>query len=132
MTEAKLEIYENTSNGKTYKNIALKSKLDKNTKAVVMQGLEDGEFIIIEKGNFAEGRSVMSGVGQNGKPWNMFSCAVKYNGDDVSFILYDRDHEAYADCGGVGDKLKISLTEEKMVTPMGKRLIDKLSFEIVN
>ena len=108
--EQKLEITKTSKGDKEYNNLNLKTKVDKATGSVV-QGLNVGNHIIVEKGEFAEGKE----VGQYGS----FLCNVKYEGVDVAFFLKDKEHPNFAACGGCGDKVKITMTS-KQYTYNGK------------
>ena len=109
--EQKIEI---TENGQ-YKNIGLRSNLKKGIK-----GIEDGNYIIVTK-KFAEGketRSMFEGV----KGYNIL---VEYEGQDVSFFLNNKfradgtqwfdEYDRFNACGGIGDKVKITLRKEPFV-----------------
>lgn len=118
MTETKLEI---KTNGQ-YNNIDLK-------------GLEDGQYIIVEK-VFAEGYKFESKkyTKKDGTPTLSFSCKVKYDGKDVTFWLNEIPHNTYKVTGGIGDKVKITAKEEKRINPKTKvkTLVNVLHFEKVN
>lgn len=133
MVEQELEIYD--SNG--YKNIYLKTRykrkgrnivFDGNDKPIVLnKGLEANNFVIVEK-RFPEGMKIE-------KPtYTMFNCGVIYKGEECGFLLMNEfDHKKYAECGGIGDKVKITLVEEESVDKMtGKKtMYDNLKFELV-
>jgi hypothetical protein len=85
--------------GQDIYNLNLKTKLDKATGEVTV-GLKAGHYIIVEK-VFPEGY-------ENKKPtYSFFSCRARYEGQEVSFLLNDREHELYKACGGMDDKVKI-------------------------
>lgn len=111
----KLEVINKTVGDKTYKNLDLKQ-------------LQDGEFIIAEK-VFAEGRPY------DGKFGKTFSCKVNYEGEEVTFWLREKytEHQRFAECGGVGDKIKITAKEEKVINPKTKAkiLVTKFYFDLV-
>lgn len=88
--------------------------------------LEDGDFFIITK-KFAEGREV------NGKFGISYSCSGFYNGEEVSFFLKPKEHQLYAETGGVDDNVKVFVTEQTKVNPKtGMKFITKdLHFEKV-
>ena len=113
-----------TVNGK-YLNLQIKPKKG-------VGGLSHGNFIIVEKA-FAEGKPIPSTLYKNkdGSPQVSFNCGVKYNGQDVSFFLNEAEHAKFAAIGGIGDKVKITLTKEPMVNPMSgiEMLVPRLSFE---
>lgn len=111
----KLDIQTKVVGDKTYKNIDLKQ-------------LQDGEYVIVEK-KFAEGRGVQGKFGKT------YSCAVTYEGEDVTFWLREKyqEHQRYAETGGVGDKVKVTATEEKVINPKTKAkiLVTKFYFDKV-
>jgi hypothetical protein len=111
----KLDITTKTSGDKVYKNIDLKQ-------------LQDGEYIIVEK-RFVEGRVY------DGKFGKSYSCAVIYEGEDVTFWLREKytEHQRYAETGGIGDKIKVTAKEEKVVNPKTKAkiLVTKFYFDKV-
>lgn len=84
-----------TKNGQ-YSNIDLKT-------------LKPGEEVIIEK-TFPTGLQKTASKMLNGKnvSWNYYVCKGKYNNTDVSFFLDEQSHKLFADCGGIGDKIKVS------------------------
>lgn len=129
--EQELEIKTNIGkNGTEYKNINLKDKSKTNEK-----GIQDGNYIIVEKTS-VDGFEHVSPTLKTAKgdPVISFSCKARYKGQDVSFWLSAREHELYKAVGGVGDKVKISLAEEKKVNPRTgvKNLIPVLSFSLAN
>lgn len=104
MEERKLKIVEN----KGYKNLDFKEKA-----TVVLNGKEvkteefvlDDGFVFIQK-SYVEG---LEKVGSKaGKTWKFYICKGKYAGDEVSFILTEREHEAYKVLGGVDDTIKVT------------------------
>lgn len=131
--EQDLQIYENGQ----YKNVYLKTRYKRNGRDLVIEGgkkvpefmgLEDGNHIIVEKVDFAEGNKIE-------KPtYTMFSCKALYKGQEISFVLYERDHINWASAGGVGDKVKISCIKETIVNKKtgSEMLVDNLVFEPVN
>ena len=129
--EANLNI---TMNGQ-YKNLILKTRYKKNNgnlvivngqKQVETQGLEDGEFIVVQK-VFVEGYE------NNGKFGVSFSCKVKYKDEECSFWLNEKEHDAYKVTGGIDDKVKISCKKVLIVNPKSgaEILVPRLSFELV-
>ena len=125
MEEQELQIYTTTGkDNKEYKNIVLKTKVDKAT-GEVRQGLKTDHFITVEKA-FADGRKVAGGA-----DWTMFGCGAKYKGEEVSFVLYDRDHDAWKECGGVGDVIRISAYTHKYKYQDVEKSTLKLKFELV-
>jgi len=115
--EQKLNVVER--NG--YKNINLKPNPAKGR-----EGLEDGNFIIVEK-TFAEGREVVL------PSHKFYSCGVLYGDEEVSFPLSAKEHDAWKDLGGIGDKIKITLKKEPFINKQtGLEMIAKrLYFEKV-
>lgn len=104
-----------------YSNIDLKPKPLKGIK-----GLDNGNYVIVEK-VYAEGRAVDTKYGIS------YACKVKYKGTEVSFWLKDFEHEKYKTCGGIGDKVKITLSKEPFVNKKTgvEMLLNKLKFEKV-
>lgn len=115
--ETKLEIRPNGE----YKNIELKTKYERNGKmlklgpdkkpVVKIAGIPDGDFIIVEK-VMADGKEIA------GKFGTSYTCKVKYQDEEVSFFLNEKEHQKYATLGGEGDKLKITLKFEEYTNPM--------------
>lgn len=114
MPEQILEIVEKG----VYKNLALKTRYQQDSnknyvikdgkKVVMTQGLDNNGFIIVEK--------IYPGGMKIDKPtYSFFNCKVKYLDEEVSFILYEDEHEQFEACGGQGDNVKISLTKEEAV-----------------
>ena len=109
--EQKLEITENGS----YKNIALRSNHTKGIK-----GIEDGNYIIVTK-KFADGKE----CAEKFKGVKGYNCMVEYDGQDVSFFLNNKyyqdgtqffdEYDRFAACGGIGDKIKITLKKEPYI-----------------
>jgi len=118
MVEQDLEIRE----AGEYKNLDLKPNLKRGVK-----GIDNGNHIIITKNVYAEG---MEKEGNYGK---YYICQVEYKGEDVGFLLSAKEHAPYKDCGGVGDKVKITLNKEEYTNPKSgiQMLIPRLSFELV-
>jgi hypothetical protein len=133
MTEPTLEIQ---SNGQ-YKNIIVQTKYEWNKtkkefifgpdgkKKVKAQGLKPGESIVVEK-RFAEGRPFGEFGGIN--------AGVIYAGEDVSFPLDAKYAEAWNNCGGVGDRIRVScVTENRFNKKVGVEVpTEVLKFEKVN
>jgi hypothetical protein len=109
MDKAKLKI---TTNGQ-YKNLNLKEKLiididgrEVKTEDYVLQG----KFVLLTKaGQFAEGKEIPSKFTKpdGGKADSSFLCKAEYEGEEVSFFLTRREHEAYKVLGGLGDTVKV-------------------------
>ena len=106
-----------------YKNISLKQKWDEGT--LVRDGLADGEYIIVEKTNFVEGRAVNTQYGTS------YSCGVKYNNEDVNFWLDEKEHTKYAETGGLGDKVKILNLKETFIYNKIEKKKNVLHFSVV-
>lgn len=114
MTEQKIDIKKNMGkNGKEYSNLDLKT-------------IEDGNYIIVEK-MFPEGLKV------EGKFGPVYSIGVKYNDELCSFWLNPKQNTAYKECGEVGDKIKVTAREEKIINPKTKvkMLVMRYYFEKV-
>jgi hypothetical protein len=120
--ETKLEI-ETTAKG--YKNLNLKTRPKKGIK-----GLDNDQYIIVEK-LFPTGYKVDTGFkDKEGNPNYNYSCKVKYNEQEVSFFLNEKEHEVYSQLGGIGDKVKITAKDEIYVMFNGTRgITTKLVFE---
>lgn len=103
--EQELDIIEIESKGTVYKNLNLKTKKDNKTGGFI-SGLTVGNYVIVEK-LFAEGYKNTKTY--NGKEVNSFSCKVIYKGEEVSFWLNEAEHDAFAETGGVGDDIKVTL-----------------------
>ena len=113
--EQKLEIVENGQ----YNNLNLKTNFAKKIK-----GIEDGNYIIVTK-CFAEGRE------WQGKYGPSYSCKVTYDDTECSFWLNQKEHEVFMDCGGIDDKVKITLKKETYVLNNEERTKQVLYFEKV-
>jgi DNA-directed RNA polymerase subunit L len=130
--EKDLEIIQNG----TYNNINLKTKYQRQAgkfvikdgkKVVLQQGLDDGDFIIVKKHKFAEGKEII-------KPtYTFFNCNVLYKDKEVSFIVYEKEHVKFASCGGIGDDVKITLKKELGVNAQTgvEQIYENLYFEKV-
>lgn len=121
-TEQKLEIQTNIGkDGKEYYNLNLKPKPLKNIK-----GLDDGNFIIVEK-VFIEGYEIESKYGK------IYSCKVKYDNKEPTFILNEKEHAVYKNIGGIGDGVKITLNKRSVLNKMTgmEMIVPTLSFEKV-
>ena len=104
MEQKKLKIVEN----KGHKNLDLKERA-----TVMLNGKEvkteeftlDDGYVFIQK-SYVEG--LEKSAAKAGKTWKFYICKAKYEGDEVSFILSEREHEAYKVLGGVDDTIKVS------------------------
>ena len=87
-----------SAKGITYRNLTLRSGFSKKLQKNV-QGIDPGNYIIVEK-NHKEGRK---------NAFGMYTCGVKYNGQDVSMNLNDDEHESFRQLGDVGTKIKLTM-----------------------
>lgn len=118
----KLEEFK-TAKGEVKYNIYLKPKDDKDS-------LQVGDHLHLEK-IFAEG------IEKKGKfPTPYYVCQAKYGDKVVAFLLSQKEHEDFKNCGTVGTKVKVSLVEERLEYFIGKdkktkqvRLVNRLKFE---
>lgn len=106
-----------------YKNINLKQKWDEGT--ILKDGLADGDFIIVHKETFVEGRAVNTQYGVS------YSCGVKYKGENVTFWLNEAEHTKYAQAGGIGDNVKILNLKETFVYQGKEKKKNVFSFSVV-
>jgi len=105
-------------------NLNLKNKFDK-IKGTVEKGIAMGDSIIVEK--------VFEGGFKTTYDW---AIKVIYKGKTCSFYLPDKYYESYKDCGGVGDKVKITANsyDYKFTDKDGKTIEGtsvKFDFELV-
>ena len=101
MAEQELQIL---TNGE-YKNINLKTRVDKKT-GQVQQGLTVGNHIIVEKGDFTDALEIPKGT------YNLYRFSGIYKGEEVAWFGTRQDEaDEWAECGGVGDKVKITLVQ---------------------
>lgn len=121
MAEQELKIYE--VNG--YKNVYLKTKVDKKT-GEVRQGLTLGNHIIVEKGEYGEAFALE-------KPeYTSYKIGFLYNGEDVAYWTYRQDEaEEWNNCGGSGDKVKITAVSIPYKFKGKEETRVGLSFELV-
>lgn len=136
MTEVKLPIevkgaFKNIRLKTLYKTNPDKSPVldENNQKIVVAQGLEDGDHIIVTKNDkFLDGREIKMPT------YTMYSCSVTYNDEKVSFLVYSEEHEEFKNCGGLGDKVKISLKKGIQINRKTglEMIVAKLIFEKVD
>ena len=125
--EQKIELIQNGN----YFNLPLKTKYKKNGKMLVLddngqkiikeKGLDDGNFIIVEK-KYAEGRA------NDGLYGTSYSCGVIYGEQECSFWLNEAEHDVYKNLGGQGDSVKISMrietyTHRVLGVPMEKQVL---------
>lgn len=120
MEKHELEILETPGKeGKVFKNINLKTRVDKRTGGVI-PGIPAGKYIEVEKLH-ADGKPGPSGSG-----WQLMNINAKYSGEEVSFALMDNDYpnsdyKRFSDTGGAGDVVRISCSAQKY-TKDGKEL----------
>lgn len=91
--------------------------------------LTEGNFITVEK-TFPSGMEVKGKFFDEQKQNFSYSCRVNYKGEEVSFWLNKREHEAYALLGGVGDALKLTKVEEPYTAMGQKRIRETFKFEL--
>jgi len=131
--EQELEIQKVEVGDRTFNNLYLKSNLKRGIK-----GLDDGNYVIFEK-MFPSGIPIKSKF-ENSEAYN---CRVKYKGEECSFLLGERtnklgqktmtEHTDFESCGGVGDKVKITLNKVPVQNPVtgAEVLSQRLTFEKV-
>ena len=119
--EQKLKVVEIIKGDKVYNNIDLRE-------------LDVDNYIIVEK-IYAEGMKFPSKFTKrvNGKDVEDFtySIGIKYLGENCSAWISSKQHEDYKDCGGVGDKVKISKYKAEVKVKAGDLLVKRLKFEKV-
>ncbi len=119
-----------------YKKTGRKFDLKDGKKVVLNQGLEDGNFVIVTK-QFESGMLIKEGPidAKTHKPtYVLYGVRVKYKDEEnVSFTLFEKDHEAFSKVGGIGDKIKIELNKEVYVNPNTgmEGISEKLTFSLV-
>lgn len=92
--EQKLTVKTNVgSNGKEYKNLVLKTKVDKTTGAVE-QGLLADHYAVLTK-KYNEGKQTQYG----------YVVSAEYEGEEVSFFLNEREHALFVEAGGVDEQI---------------------------
>lgn len=100
--EQELKIYSTAGrNGKTYKNIYLKTRVDKFTNTV-FEGLTANNSVVLEKAKYAKGLEKDMG------DYKFYICSVMYKGEECSVTLSEREHDAFSQIGGVGDKVRVT------------------------
>lgn len=115
-----------TTNGK-YKNVLLKARKG-------VGGIEVGNYVIVEK-TFVEGTPVVSKLYTNartGEPSVSYSVRCVYTGEEISFWLNEAEHNAWKLTGGIGDKVKITMTEKTVLNKKTnvKMILPELKFEL--
>lgn len=92
---------------------------------------DNEDFVILEKGDFAEGMKLQGKNRQTGQAYDYYSCRAKAGEDEVSFLLYEQDHERFAAIE-VGQKFKMSINKEMYQDKKGIDRVRKwYSFEPV-
>lgn len=109
--------------GEEILNLNLKTRVNKST-GEVNAGLTVDNYVVVEK-VFAEGY-------ENKKPsYSFFACKVKYKDEEMSFLLNEKEHEDYKSCGGIGDKVKVTLVSYEYTYQNDKKTATKLVFDLV-
>jgi len=117
-------------------DIEIKTKGD--YKNIDLRQLDNGNYIIVTKKDFAEGKEINSPfLDKNGNPKINYRCKAEYKGEEVSFFINkEEEHKQFADCGGVGDRVKITFNKEikSFDTPKGKKdvVVHTTTFEPVD
>jgi len=126
--EEKLKTLPIAING-AFKNLNLKIKYERDSqkniklvngkKVILEDGLDNGEYIILKKGNFVDGIPYKSKfttkvkVGNEWKEQETFNYLCKALYDDgsgsqeVSFFLTQKEHDKYVQAGGMDDSIKV-------------------------
>jgi hypothetical protein len=116
--EKDLQIVKSEKDGKTYNTLYLKPNKTKK-----IEGLGYDNFIIVEK-LYAEGKQF------NGKFGKSYSCAVRFKDQDCSFWLNEKEHDAYKQLGGIGDKIKITCYRHEYSFKNVDSSVPRLRFEL--
>lgn len=130
MKEGKIELKESE-----YKGVTQYTIVDKSLKA-----MEDGDYIVVEK-IFAESKGYPGKIAKKDKEGKdtdekslIFPCKVKYGDKEVTFWTYESGQPQYkdfAECGGAGDKIKITAHEKKYLDKKGnKKILTTFTFEL--
>jgi hypothetical protein len=119
-----------TTSGK-YNNLNLKSNVKKG-----IAGLDDGNWCVIKKVEYPEGKPFVKEFPRpdgSMQKRTSYICTAEYKGVRVSFFLNEREHEEFKNAGGIDDKVKVVLVEEKVTNRMTgmKTLVPRLHFEKV-
>lgn len=131
--EKKLEVTTKTTPKGTFQNINLKEKIKVQVgdKMITADSdfVLDGGYIVVEK-VYPDGQPRQSNYAKaDGTYPNNYSCKVNYAGEEVSFWLDERQHEAYKVLGDVGSKIKV--IGAKVENTRGGKDFLNLSFELV-
>jgi hypothetical protein len=114
-------------------DIEIKTKGD--YKNIDLRQLDNGNYIIVTKKDFASGKETKSPyLNQDGTNKVNYLCKVEYKGEDVGFFIRkEEEHKQFEQAGGVGDKVKITFNKEikTVQTPKGKKdiVVHKTTFE---
>jgi len=87
-----------------YNNLILKTKV---VNGQVIQGVNPGEKIVVEKIKYAEGLKIE----KFDRP--SYICNVLYKDTECSFFLKEEEHKDFAASGGVGDKIELSIENQE-------------------
>lgn len=92
-----------------------------------LRDMNNGDTIVVTKNKYAEGKEF------EGKYGKFFNVQVEYQGEECSMIINKvEEHGAFASCGGVGDKVKITMHKEIKKNKMGREYVARsLTFEQV-
>ena len=101
-------------------NVYLKTMVDKTTGDIKV-GLKPNQTIIMEK-IFAEGYENKKGT------YSFFSCKAKYQDKEVSFLLFEKDHDSFKEAGGIGDEFSVTLTPYEYKFDNESKKANKLVF----
>lgn len=105
------------TNGKEYNNLNLKTRV---VNGKILQGIDPDstEGIIVERTQL-EGLKVVNPLYK--KP--SYSCMALYKGQEVSFFLTEKEHQEFVSCGGIGDKVRLTLDSMETNYNNNKRTI---------
>ena len=93
--------------------------------------LGNGNHIIVTK-NFATSKRMEGVAKATGKPYLFWSAGVTYNGEKCTFAINKEEQaKAFDECGGVDDRIKVTLTKEILQNKKGIDYVKKtLSFAL--
>lgn len=115
-----------TQNGQ-YRNISLKPRKG-------VGGLEVGNYTDLTK-TYLEGMPIVSKIYTNskGEPTVSYGVKANYSGEEVSFFLNEAEHNLWKQTGGIGDTLRVTMTEETVLNRKTnvKMILPRLTFELV-
>lgn len=93
-----------------------------------LKNLDNGNHVIVEK-KYAETKLMEGTSGKTGKPYRFYTAKVMYDGQEVGIAVNDdTDAKLFNDCGGIGDKVKITCSKEIRKNKVGKDFV-KTSFK---